>query len=436
MDAQQQTQIEVSPQIAKAKRLAAFTGCIAALAVLSVVLFFGIKGGWEVSDWFDWQIFRENTISYKDSYTVKDKKAEKKQDVVIATLGDKQLTNGLLQIYYWNEVYTFYSNNYYSLSYLGLDISKPLDEQQYTADKTWQQYFMELALQSWQANQALALKAEEADFVMPEKERKELDNMRASLETKALEAGYADAEAMVKDNFGAGCTLQDYIDYMEVYYYGYLYFAELYDQIDPSMDEIEDYFVKNEAALKESGVTKDDGYTVDVRHILMLIDNFVQKDKESGTDAQADGETSEKEEESKYTDAEWEACKAAAQEILDLWLTNPTEDYFGELANKHSDDQDGKVTNGGLYSDVEKGKMVAEFEAWIFDESRQPGDTGLVKTKYGYHVMYFVGSEEIWITACRNAIISEAAQKIVNDACDAYNPEINYKKIVLANMNF
>ena len=35
--------------------------------------------------------------------------------------------------------------------------------------------------------------------------------------------------------------------------------------------------------------------------------------------------------------------------------------------------------------------MVPTFNDWVFDESRKPGDTGIVKTDYGYHIMYFVG---------------------------------------------
>ena len=63
------------------------------------------------------------------------------------------------------------------------------------------------------------------------------------------------------------------------------------------------------------------------------------------------------------------------------------------MANEHSQDQDGKVTNGGLYEDVYEGQMVKPFEEWIFDGSRQAGDTGLVKSQFGYHVMYFVDRE-------------------------------------------
>ena len=38
--------------------------------------------------------------------------------------------------------------------------------------------------------------------------------------------------------------------------------------------------------------------------------------------------------------------------------------------------------------------MVAAFNDWCFDSSRKPGDTGIVETTYGYHVMYFVGNTE------------------------------------------
>ena len=37
--------------------------------------------------------------------------------------------------------------------------------------------------------------------------------------------------------------------------------------------------------------------------------------------------------------------------------------------------------------------MVAAFDSWIFDGARYAGETGLVKTEYGYHVMYFVNRE-------------------------------------------
>jgi len=54
--------------------------------------------------------------------------------------------------------------------------------------------------------------------------------------------------------------------------------------------------------------------------------------------------------------------------------------------------------------------MVSEFEDWCFDPSRQAGDTGIVQTSYGYHVMYFVGQSEnpYWYDQAESSLKSDA----------------------------
>ena len=39
--------------------------------------------------------------------------------------------------------------------------------------------------------------------------------------------------------------------------------------------------------------------------------------------------------------------------------------------------------------------MVATFNDWCFDSARKTGDTGIVESTYGYHVMYFVGNSDV-----------------------------------------
>ena len=419
-----------SPSLKKAKRMAAMSGCIALLAVLATVLFFGIRGGWEPGALFDWLKPRPNTVQNKDNYTVDDKKVAKKADVVVATIGENKLTNAQLQIFYWNEVYSFLNSNSYYLSYLGLDYTKPLSDQVsfFDANMTWQQYFLESAIQSWQSNVVFAEEAKAAGYTLPDKERQELDKMPSELEKQAQQNGYDSVDAMVQEAFGPGVTLEDYMAYMELQYFGVGYFAELYEKIDPTMEQLEAYYNENAEALNKDGVKKDGSYTVDVRHILVMIDNIVKDmEKENeGTDAQADAE---------ITEEHWAACLAAAQKIYDEWLAgDKTETHFGELANKYSHDKSGKVTDGGIYTFVKEGQMVTEFNDWCFDEERQPGDTGLVKTKFGYHVMYFVGTEETWIQGTRSAYIENESNKIVTAAIEKYEMEISYKKIVLGDV--
>ncbi len=115
----------------------------------------------------------------------------------------------------------------------------------------------------------------------------------------------------------------------------------------------------------------NDYETVNVRHILVQVG--------------ATGEDGES------TTSDWDTAKASMDEIEALWAESAmTEDAFAELATGHSQDP-GSAANGGLYEGVYKGQMVTEFEDWCFDEGRQIGDTGVVKTSYGYHLMYYSG---------------------------------------------
>lgn len=96
-----------------------------------------------------------------------------------------------------------------------------------------------------------------------------------------------------------------------------------------------------------------------------------------------------------YSDEEKADTKAKAQALLDEWLAGEaTEDSFATLANQNTQDP-GSVSTGGLYENIYPGQMVETFNDWVYDKSRKSGDTDLIETSYGYHVMYYVGESEI-----------------------------------------
>lgn len=119
--------------------------------------------------------------------------------------------------------------------------------------------------------------------------------------------------------------------------------------------------------------------TVNVRHILVTPEQTTLKQDEEG-----------------YADdvAEKKAdAKAEAEKLYDMWKnSNESEESFSELAKTNSADP-GSVDNGGLYEQVFKGQMVPSFDNWCFDEGHKAGDSGIVETNYGYHIMYFVGTD-------------------------------------------
>lgn len=81
------------------------------------------------------------------------------------------------------------------------------------------------------------------------------------------------------------------------------------------------------------------------------------------------------------TDEEIANAKATAEEVLDL--LNQGTKTMAELASEYSSDPGSKDT-GGEYT-FGRGEMVPEFEDWAFNAKE--GDTGIVETDYGFHVM-------------------------------------------------
>ena len=119
--------------------------------------------------------------------------------------------------------------------------------------------------------------------------------------------------------------------------------------------------------------------------------------------------------------------EATAEEILaDFKAGDATESDFAALASTKSTDS-GTASNGGLVSNMRKGAYVQPFEDWSFDPSRQSGDTGIVESEYGFHVMYFVETNELpyWEYKATNTLKSSA----VNDWYDAITDGVTAEQL-------
>lgn len=161
---------------------------------------------------------------------------------------------------------------------------------------------------------------------------------------------------------------------------------------------------------------KDMSKPVDVRHILIQFDTTTD---ESGNTVA-------------LTSAEKEAYYQQAQAIYNQFLENPTEENFATLANNNSDDT-GSNTNGGLYEDVHVGDMVTAFNDWCFDPNRKPGDSGIIETNYGYHVMYYVGNdnEETWKSTVRSTLASDALSAFDDEIVNGETYKINESDLII-----
>lgn len=146
---------------------------------------------------------------------------------------------------------------------------------------------------------------------------------------------------------------------------------------------------------------RDEQLTVDVRHILLSTEQF-------GTA---------------------EAALERAKEVLEEWKNGPAnEESFGELAKQYS--ADGSANSGGLYEKVSPGEMVETFNDWCFDENRKDGDTGIVESQYGAHVMYFVKhSLPKWEADISGKLNNEGYKNAYNKLVEAHPVTKNDKNI-------
>lgn len=370
-------------------------------------------------------------VTCKGSYT-----GEAPADTVVARVGDAKLTNGQLQSWYWAAVaqYRMAQEEH------GPDFGRPLDTQTCGVDgsvNSWQQYFLRQALEAWHSAQAMYQQAQTQPLTteeayQPNADTHErcmtgmpatkflygynktyaantmhqayLDAIPQLLETLAQERGYAGADAMAQ---AMGTDQESLEDFAWLYNYAYTYLTFLSYELAPTQEETEGWFVQNEAAYAATGITRDSGTTVDILQVLLI------------PESQSEADVSQ--------------CQEEAQTLLKTWKakTWETEATFSELAHAHSQDA-GTAASGGAYRNLLPGQLPSEIEQWCFAPERQPGDTTILTTQQGVHILFFAGSTPIWQAQAQKDVTAHMEQSILETAREAYPMEVDYSAIRLS----
>jgi len=148
----------------------------------------------------------------------------------------------------------------------------------------------------------------------------------------------------------------------------------------------------------------DDSITKDVAHILI-----------TAATAGYDSTDTEKK------NAASELAKAEAQKVLDEFNKGEkTLDAFEALGKEHTED------SNVIYRDVTEGEMVTAFNDWIFDSARKAGDTDIISTDYGWHIMYFIGDGNVvWKSNGISGVTSDKILNWYNEKVKTYNVVFN-----------
>lgn len=370
-------------------------------------------------------------------------------DAVVATSGSAQLTSGELSAWYWAEVARYRQGNHS----VAPDFEQPLDEQPCGIDDTvnsWQQYFLKQALSAWHNAQALIQHSKEVPLTfeeayqpnlkntekymtgMPAAEvlygyhshyrtnsmhQAYLDEIPRMLEDLSREKGYADAQTMATEAFGVSeDTLEDFVSSWNR---GYMYFTHLSYSVEPTEEELADYY----AQFADS----DNGIRVDFRQILLVPGDVTGKarQEDAAVTVDSDGRV-------RCAEEAWAACEAEAQQLLKDWKkkTKGTEATFGEYARKYTKDP-GTIVNGGRYQNIGKGQMTKVLEQWCFDPARQVGDTVILRSDYGVHILYFSGSRPAAQEEARKDFYCQQQKALLREIRDTYPMEVTYSAITL-----
>ena len=436
----------------------------------------------------------------------------RERNTVALTIGEHEISNAELNYYFIDSVNQFYSQYGSYASMLGLDVTKPLNEQVLSGEDrmTWADDFLESAIENAKATYALVEDAQSNGYTLPEEAVSSIDAAMESMELYATAYGYPNVKAYLKAMYGNGATeksLRNYFEMSELarYYqenyresltysdedlrtaeaenygkyssfsYNY-YYLNSYNFIETEGEETANYTdeqkavgaKKAEEAAKAltTGITTVEEFDAAIAALPINADkdsaasyastdvpyssifagyaDWMTDDSRKAGDMTYAANTATDEEGNEtisgyyvvmfgsrndntfalanvrhilvgfeggtynsttgmndYTDVEKAAAWSEAEAILNEWKSGEaTEESFAALANEKSDDGDG--TTGGLYEDVYPGQMVAAFEDWCFDD-RKAGDTGIVETEYGYHIMFYSGDSE---TTYRDFMIS------------------------------
>ena len=322
---------------------------------------------------------------------------------VVAVCGSEELTNRDLAYYYWNQYYSFQNAYGMYMSYL-MDQTKALEDQMSPdGENTWQQMLLNSGVEMFQSIAALNQKAQAADFQLSEESEQQLTDLKDTCEQSAAYFGYDSGDAYIQSVFGPSASVDGYVEFCRKLLLTTEYLQSLVDAEAISDADVAAYYDEHAEEYAAQRVEKIDKPMVSIRHILI----------------QPEGE---QDEDGNYSDEAWAAAEQKANEVLQEWESgDQTEDRFGELAQEYS--ADGSATSGGLYENVYPGQMVTEFNDWCFADGRGVGDYGLVKTVYGYHIIYFCAASEqvYWYETAKADLTSERASQLEQDAMDEFD---------------
>lgn len=254
---------------------------------------------------------------------------------------------------------------------------------------TWGDYLMQYSQRQLQDTYIFADYAKSAGMVTTADDQIIIDDFFAEIQSYADQLGLSSDEYL-KTMYGENATKDAMTPIVTRFLLADQYIADYKSSFVFTTEELQTFYTENQASYQNIDIPT-------VRHILYVATVGV-----AGS-----------------TDATTEEL-AAAKTLADAALAKVTT-YDDMVAVGDAAMADGTAKESSEYT-FAQGEMVAAFEAWSFDAARMPGDTAIVQTEYGYHVMYFVSSQKDWEVDAKASLTEEklAAYLLEQEALPQY----------------
>lgn len=298
-------------------------------------------------------------------------------------VGDVNYTAAEYNFFYKSYVNNFVNQYGQYLSYMGLDTTKPYDQQTYQDGQTWADFFKESTQSQIKEVTAMHAEAQKAGFKLSEDDQKSLDTTLESIETSYKTSDYSTADAYLASLYGKGCTVKVAKDLITKEYIAQGYSAEKEKSLTYTEDELKSYYDKNKDELDSytyisyfaSGEAKTDNSSASA---ATATDVSVSPAATSATDVSASPSVSPA--------PSAEELMAAAKTKADTVAAAKTEDAFKAAAKD--------VSGSDVSNSTTQGKsLTKDYATWLQDASRKAGDVTVIKTDKGYYALYYISRE-------------------------------------------
>ncbi len=409
---------------------------------------------------------------------------------VAATVGDEKIDSIEMNYYYIdsiNNVYNQYGEYAQSMfQMMGLDTTKPLEDQVYDEkeNKTWADYFMDIAVERAKRDYVLAAAAEKAGFALSDEDKESLKNVESNLDLYAQFSGLTSGTAYLRSQYGTGASVSSYVKYLERNLLAENYYAKYNSDLNFTEADITE---KNDEAPENYNAYDFVYYTVDYTKYLEATEEPVEESVEATeptTDATEDttepttdtteptteatepNKTEDEKKEPEYTEEQIAAAKAKAKEIADQLAACENAEAFeaavAELEIAGKKDQKASHSHYTSYD-----KINAAYQEWVANKDRAEGDIEVFEYKTtstdadgketselkGYYVVCYEGmtdnkyamsdvrhllvkftdDDEAEVTDEMKAAAKEKAEKLLKEWQDGEATEDSFAALVTKN---